>query len=177
MKTNFNPFPEIKTERLLLKQIVQTDAEALSALRSIDSVNQYIERAKTQSLEEAKAQIERLTQFLTGNTGITWTIELAPQPGLIGTICLFNFSAEHERAELGYELHPDYQGKGVMQEAVAAVIDYATKVMLAKEIEAVTHRDNAASLKLLQRFSFVRNESEEQRIGINELQVYILQIP
>lgn len=73
---------------------------------------------------------------------------------MIGTICLFSFSDENDNCEIGYELLPDFQGQGIMKEAVEKVIDYAFNTIKVQKIEAFFHRDNQSSLKLLEKFSF-----------------------
>ena len=55
---------------------------------------------------------------------------------LIGTNCLFNFTNDNLNAEIGYELLPDFQGKGIMQEATSKVIDFGIQHMGVNSIEA-----------------------------------------
>jgi ribosomal-protein-alanine N-acetyltransferase len=73
---------------------------------------------------------------------------------LVGTICLFSFSDENARCEIGYELLTNFQGQGIMKEAVEKVIDYAFNTIKVKKIEACLHRDNQRSINLLEKFSF-----------------------
>ena len=58
---------------------------------------------------------------------------------------------ESYRAELGYALHPDYHGKGIMQETMKEVLDYGFKIMKLHSVEANVNPENAASIKLLER--------------------------
>ena len=44
---------------------------------------------------------------------------------------------EHYRAEIGYALHPAYQGKGLMNEALNALLDYGFRVMKLHSVEAM----------------------------------------
>jgi ribosomal-protein-alanine N-acetyltransferase len=87
---------------------------------------------------------------------------------LIGTICLWNLSIEEERAEIGYELLPGYQGNGYMQEAVARVIRHGFETMQLKEIEACPRADNYSSVKLLVKNSFKRDVDADARISPEE---------
>ncbi|HLP51742.1 MAG TPA: GNAT family N-acetyltransferase [Chitinophagales bacterium] len=169
LNLNFTPFPVLTTERLLLRQLEAKDAPALSELRSIESMNLYVDRPKTLSIHDAETRIETLNNFLANNTGINWAVCLKDNPQLIGTACLFGFNNEHLSTELGYELHPDYQGKGIMVEAVTAVIDYAINSMQVQMLEAVIHPDNEKSLNLAHRFKFSRNRAAEERIGQADL--------
>jgi [ribosomal protein S5]-alanine N-acetyltransferase len=63
---------------------------------------------------------------------------------------------EHYRAEIGYALHPEHQGIGLMQEALNAVLDYGFTVMNLHSVEANVNPNNAASINLLQRNGFMR---------------------
>ncbi|GAB4014337.1 hypothetical protein GCM10028773_00700 [Spirosoma koreense] len=73
---------------------------------------------------------------------------------LIGSIGLFGFSGDKGNSEIGYALLPAYQGQGIMQEAVRAVISYAFATIHVQAIEATLHPANQRSIKLLEKFSF-----------------------
>jgi ribosomal-protein-alanine N-acetyltransferase len=91
---------------------------------------------------------------------------------LIGTICLWNFSADHTIAEIGYELEPAFQGKGLMSEAVQCVIDFGFNSLHLKALEAFTHKDNTSSMHVLLKNNFQLDpnrkdeENEDNRIYI-----------
>jgi ribosomal-protein-alanine N-acetyltransferase len=90
------------------------------------------------------------------NEGITWGIALKNHNVLIGTIGYWKIVKEHYRAEIGYLLHPEYQGKGLMQEAMSAVIDYGFNTMQLHSLEANVNPGNADSIKLLEKNNFLR---------------------
>jgi ribosomal-protein-alanine N-acetyltransferase len=98
-----------------------------------------------------------------------WAITLKGKDQLIGTVLLWNIIKQERKAEIGYELNPLYQGKGVMQEALDIVIQYGLKSMELKIIEAYTHKYNQRSIKLLQRKGFTRDMEAESRVGNSEL--------
>ena len=52
---------------------------------------------------------------------------------------------EHYRAEIGYALHPAFWKKGIMKEAILAVVDYGFNKMHLHSIEANINADNIAS--------------------------------
>ena len=67
-------------------------------------------------------------------------------------------------------LHQQFQGKGIMQEAVKLIISYAFNNMGFKKLYAWTHRKNTASLKLLEKNNFTRDANAEKlHAGSNEL--------
>ena len=157
LRLHFFPFPELTTERLLLKQITPDDAPALFELRSNKQVMQYIDRPLAQTIDNAMALIKLITDALHSNDAITWGIFLKEQPArLIGTIGFWRIQKEHCRAEIGYMLHPSLQGKGMMQEAMTKVLDYGFKTMNLHSVEANVNPSNEASIRLLERSGFVR---------------------
>ncbi|ANI88477.1 GNAT family acetyltransferase [Arachidicoccus ginsenosidimutans] len=157
---NFNPFPVLKTDRLTLRQLVSSDDNEIFALRSNETVNKYLGRKPAKSANDAKAFIQTIHENIQKNDSIYWAITLNGTDKLIGTICLFDFSEDNLKAETGYELLPDFQGKGIMQEAFSKVIDFAIQHVGLKSIEAYTHSENQHSIRLLEKFNFKKNSTE-----------------
>jgi ribosomal-protein-alanine N-acetyltransferase len=124
-------------------------------LRSDERVNKYLERGKSMNITGATDFIAKIDQNLAENRSGYWVICLAEDPKLIGTICLWNLKPEKDQVELGYELSPMYQGKGIMHEAVEKIISYAFEVMQAKVIAALIHPHNEPSRKVLERSGFL----------------------
>lgn len=151
---NFSPFPSLTTERLLLRQLMPEDANAIFSLRNNEAVNRYLYRPKTITLAEAAAFIDKIREGIANNESMYWVISLKEDHQLIGTICIWNIVIEKDTAEIGYELQPALQGKGIMQEALTAVIDFGFNKMELKNITALTVNENTASSKLLKRNNF-----------------------
>ena len=121
---NFTPFPVLNTERLTLRQLISSDDKEIFALRSDDNVNKYLDRKPSNSIDDARNFIQTINENIQRNDSIYWAITLNGTDKLIGTICLFDFSNDNLKAEIGYELLPGFQGKGIMQEATSQVIDF-----------------------------------------------------
>src|SRR5271169_4733940 len=121
---NFIPFPNLTTERLVLRQLIAEDETAIFKLRSDESIAKFLTRPLCKTIEEARAFITKINTGISNNEWLYWTLTLKNNNELIGTICLWNISREHARAEVGFELLPDFQGKGFMQEALTRVLDY-----------------------------------------------------
>lgn len=154
---NFSPFPEIKTKRLLLRRMTDADAPVLLFMRSHEKVMQFIGREKTKSLEEATAFVQKINASVDANESIMWAITLQEEPAtMIGTICYWNILKDHYRAEVGYMLHPDFWGKGIMKEALQATIDFGFNEMKLHSIEGHINPENAVSGIVLEKCGFVR---------------------
>jgi ribosomal-protein-alanine N-acetyltransferase len=156
LSVNFSPFPVLKTERLILRKTEMTDAPAMFVQRSDPQLMQYVDRKPCESIEEAAAFIRMITDNLDDNSGISWAITTHDSDEMIGSIAIWRIMKEHYRGEVGYVLLPEYQGKGIMHEALGAVIAYGFDVMKLHSLEANTNPNNTPSHKLLERNGFVR---------------------
>ena len=156
LRTNFHPFPELSTERLTLRRIVDADKDDLFLLRSDRGVMAYIDRPLAVTTEDAVKWIRVVDDTLLAGDGITWGISLKGQPALLGTIGLWRIVKEHYRAEIGYLLHPGYQRRGLTQEAMVKVLDYGFSVINLHSVEANVNPENEASCRLLEKNGFVR---------------------
>ena len=155
---SFNPFPELQTKRLVLRKLTLEDAPELFFLRSDQRVIQHLARKPAESVAVVKEFIQLIQANLEKGESILWAIALNTKPGeLIGTICFWNLQPENFRAEIGYVLHPDHWRKGLMKEAMIAVIDYGFQKMKLHSIEARLFAGNDASAFLLEKLSFTRD--------------------
>jgi [ribosomal protein S5]-alanine N-acetyltransferase len=151
----FSQFPLLITERLTLRQPVESDGPQMFLLRSDPGVNEYLDRKAPSTTEETLEFIQKVREYFSNETGIYWAITLTGSDQLIGTICLFDFSGETRKCEIGYELLPAYQGQGIMNEALQKVIAFSAEVMGMEIIDAVAHKDNRASARLLEKSGFI----------------------
>ncbi len=148
-------FPILITERLILRQLEIQDEEEIFFLRSDERVNKYLVAPIAQSVEEARAFINKINTSIINDEWAYWAITLKNNNKLIGTICFWNISIEENKAGIGYVLHPDFQGKGIMNEAIHKVIDYGFEKMKLRSIEAILDPGNLKSIELLKRNGFV----------------------
>jgi ribosomal-protein-alanine N-acetyltransferase len=170
---SLSPPPAFATSRLVLRGVSDSDVDALFALRSNPAVNTYLERPKTPSREDVRAFVEMLRREALPY----WVVLTRDGHAPIGTICLMNFSATDARAEIGFELHPDFQGKGLMREALAEVLRraFANGLLI---IEAWAHKENASSRRLLERQGFRRDQGAEagHKGGLEPMVIYTLHV-
>ena len=157
LSPNFTPFPELKTDRLLLRQLTLADAPGVQQLRSQEEVMKYINRPLTRTLEEAECWIRVILEALGRNDGISWCICLKEAPSEhVGSIGLWRIDKENYRAEIGYMLEPALQGKGLMYEALQKVLYYGFRELMLHSVEAQLDPRNAASAALLKKGGFVQ---------------------
>lgn len=166
---NSPSFPVLKTERLTLRQLLSSDDNEIFALRSDYNVNKYLGRTPSKSIDDARTFIETIHKNTQMNNSIYWAITLNDADQLIGTACLFDFSNDNLKAEIGYELLPDFHGKGIMQEATSKIIDFAFQDLGLNLLEAYTHRENEGSTSLLEKLNFKMHSAGDDNIIIFKL--------
>ncbi|MDZ4809110.1 MAG: GNAT family N-acetyltransferase [Bacteroidota bacterium] len=162
LNETFTPFPVLTTERLNLRQLVINDEQKIFTLRSDGEINKYLDRQISNTIDDARNFINKVNENINKSDSLYWAITLSDKNILVGTICLFGFSNENYKCEIGYKLLTSFQGQGIMKEAVEKVIDYAFNTIKVEKIEAFRHRDNQSSIKLLEKFSF-RNSNQPDK--------------
>ncbi|MFB6465517.1 GNAT family N-acetyltransferase [Cytobacillus sp. Hz8] len=147
-------FPVLETERLLLREILEDDAEVLFSILSRKDVTRYYGQEAFQNREQACTLVHLFQKNFNENRGIRWGIERKDTHQLIGTIGLNAFVPKHKRAEIGYEIHSDYWRKGYATEAIFEILSYGFNVLELNRIGAVVFLENQASNQLLKKLGF-----------------------
>ena len=153
LELNFEPFPVLETDRLVLRSISMDDAEDIFQLRTNEEAMKYINKPKLKSIDEVRELIKKMSDI---SMRIQWAITLKKEDRLIGTIGYHIIEKEHYRAEIGYMIHPQYWNSGLMTEALTKVIDYGFNDMKLHSIEAIINPDNEISRKILKKFKFIK---------------------
>ena len=146
--------PTLHTDRLILREITPEDAQSIFSYFSNDTVTQHYGMKTFERIEEAERLVVAFATSYKEKRGIRWAIERKSQQGLIGTIGFNLWSSAHRRAEVGYELHPDFWRKGYSLEALKAVVEFGFKELQLTRIGAVVYIENEASNQLLHKFGF-----------------------
>ncbi len=154
LNKTLSTFPILTTERFTLRQLLESDVQEIFLLRSNTIINRYLDRIPSETLKDALNFIINIKN----SKLLYWAIAHTNNGKLVGTICLFEFSDELHKCEIGYELLPDYQGHGIMNEVTKKVIEFAFNTLGLKTIDACTHKDNQSSTKLLQKLNFEKTE-------------------
>ena len=102
----------------------------------------YIPRPLVKTNEDALEHIAMIDAKIENNEGINWAITLKGNPKLIGFIGHYRIKPEHYRAEIGYMILPEYNGKGIVSEAVKEIVNYGFDVMKLHSIEAIIDPEN-----------------------------------
>ncbi len=155
---NFHPFPQLETNRLLLRELSMNDLDIMYRIRTDPQVLTYLNRDPDESIEATRKKIEEILNNQQNNDAIFWVICWKDDPAktMIGNIGYWKITKEHYRAEVGYILHPDQWNKGIMKEALDAIIDYGFDHMKLHSIVANINPTNKASGTVLEKCGFVQ---------------------
>ena len=136
----------IETARLTIRGYRADDFDAFFSWRSRDDVTRY-QDFDTQTREEAERSFSRAHERIhitNEGDGVVVALERREDARVIGDMVLFYDSALHDGAEIGWTLHPDYQGKGYATEAAQAMLRLAFETIGFHRVKAnlapATHR-------------------------------------
>ncbi|WP_334071167.1 MULTISPECIES: GNAT family N-acetyltransferase [Paenibacillus] len=147
-------FPQLETERFVLRKLTSEDARDLFHYFSNDEVTKYYDLDSFVELRQAEDLIQSWNRRFTEKRGFRWAITEKPNNKVIGTIGFHNWSKEHFKAEIGYELNPTYWGKGVMTEVLQETLRFGFEDLWLNRIEAFIDPDNIRSRYLLEKTGF-----------------------
>ena len=115
--------PELHTQRYLLQQIKPEDQAFIYQGLSDPQVIPYYGVHFT-SFEATAAQMEFYERLWRERSGCWWKI-VDKQTGIRVGACGMNaYQPQHEKAEIGYWLLPDFWKKGIMPEVLPVMIRY-----------------------------------------------------
>lgn len=151
-------FTEVRlhTPRLQLRPLVAADAESLLAIYADAGVSRYLSRPAWTSIEQAHASIARDAAAVPAGEYLRLGVLLQGQDRVIGDVSMFDFVPQCRRAEMGYSLAADCHGRGLMHEALTALVDFAFTTLDLNRIEADIDPRNTASARSLERLGFAR---------------------
>ena len=155
--------PTLETERLILRKMVLNDAEAVFAYASDSEVSRYTLWETHRSIEDSRAFLEFATQKYENGGEPDWGIVYRGNGCLVGACGLVNWEAEHARAEVGFVLSREYWGRGLMSEAVRAILRFGFERMNLNRIEARCIAENAASARVMEKAGMFYEGTLRQR--------------
>jgi [ribosomal protein S5]-alanine N-acetyltransferase len=150
------PLPEIKADRVKLRELTEVDVPSLYAVFSNPDVMRYWSSEPIATVDDARALLDEIHACSAAKTLFQWGVAMRDDDRVIGTCTLFHLDERNRRGEIGYALARDQWGKGLMQEALTALLDYVFGTLNLHRIEADVDPGNSASLRLLERLGFRR---------------------
>ncbi len=139
---------QIKTERLILKPYSEQDIGALIDLLTNPEVTSTFMVPEMESRSCAEELVKKLIVFSQPDDAKHLEYGIYLSEKLIGFIN--DCGVEGDEIEIGYVIHPQYQGRGYATEAVHAVIT-ELREMGFRKVTAGYFSENMASLRVMEK--------------------------
>lgn len=146
-------FPELHTERFILRQILAEDQAFIFQGLSDPLVIPYY-GVQYSSFEATAAQMDFYNQLWAEKKGCWWKIVERKTMQPVGACGMNAYQPLHEKAELGYWLLPAAWKKGIMVEVLPVVIRYIFQNWKIHRLEAVIEEGNESSRRLSEKLGF-----------------------
>jgi ribosomal-protein-alanine N-acetyltransferase len=151
-------FKELKTDRLLLRNLAKDDAAFLLKEFSNPKVNAHLfDTEPLSTIEEANRIIDFYLEE-EPRCQHRWILVLKDTGEAIGTCGFHRWHKENATVEMGYDLQPAYWNRGYMTEALSEILSFAKKQMQVKTIEAHIAEGNIASERIVKKLGFMKSD-------------------
>ncbi len=149
---NFLGTPEIETDRLILRRLELSEAQAmfdhwLSDARIADNRINPPHKSVSQTIE----RLEKIVNQYSSLEFCYWGIELKDSGELIGEIDLYDFDHSTGNCEVSYSIGYKWWNHGYGTEALRAAVEFGFKYMNVHKISAAHNTDNPASGRIMRK--------------------------
>jgi RimJ/RimL family protein N-acetyltransferase len=182
----------LRTERMVLRPLAASDADDVWEYQRLTDVLRYIpwpERNRDEAAEHTKLRAEMrrlqadgdavfLAMVLDGEPSLREVATGRPRPDrVIGDLMIRLGSLQHAQLEVGWVVHPDFQGRGLAGEGAGALLDLAFGRFAAHRVYAHLDARNAPSARLCERLGMRREATlleEEYDDGWQDTAAYAM---
>ena len=159
---------EIKTQRLVLRELKLDDAAAFSKLAGDYDISKMT-GSLPHPLPLYSAEFKIMTLRRQKQRGLAYPYAITIDGGeLIGVMDLFR-SASDAILEIGYWIGKPYWGQGLSTEAAKGIIDEAKETLGVKALLAGAFADNQGSLRVLEKLGFKPTGEEEMYFSMGRM--------
>ncbi|MEG2316089.1 MAG: GNAT family protein [Clostridia bacterium] len=160
----FSHLPSMCTQRLILRPVRMSDAQDLYEYSRDPEVARHVLWDAHASIHQTRAYVRYLLRQYRNAAPSTFVIALKNTGKVIGTIGFMWVQPDSRSAEVGYSLSRAYWNKGLMTEALHAVLEFGFTKLNLNRIEAQHECDNPASGHVMQKAGMSREGTLRQRI-------------
>ena len=152
-------FTTLETPRLRIRRFTLKDAGSMAAYRGLPAVARFQNWTRW-DVPDAEGLIAGMEDSEPGWPGWWFQValELKETGELVGDCGLHTLREDRPQGEIGYSLAPAHQGRGLMTEALTALLTYAFADLNMHRMIARVHLENERSQRLLARLG-VRREA------------------
>lgn len=150
---------KISMKNKMIRIIKAVTSERLVMFPLTDSeMQQVIKRESDDTLKQAYSEMLIGCRKNPENRAWSalWAMQLKSSNQIVGNLS-FKGLNEDGMVEIGYGIYPEYKGKGLMTEAVTAMVKWACNEPGISRVEAESEADNKASQQVLLKSGFLFN--------------------
>ena len=162
----FSKMPVLQTERLTLRKLTPRDAQDMFDYAHRADVTRYLTWSPHPDVRYSREYLEYLQGRYAGGMYYDWGVIDRSTGKMIGTCGFTSFNCTHDKAEIGYVLHPDYWGKGLAAEAVKKILDFGFEKLRLHRIEAKFMKENARSFRVMEKVGMTFEGYEREAMFI-----------
>ena len=152
----FESFPRLESTRLIFKEFEERDNQAMFDLRSNPKVMRYMDSYPYKTIQDAALSIQQNRVAFREKTSLNWAIFEKETKQFIGYFGFWRLFRQNCRAEIGYALHPNFWGKGYMDETLKIMLSFAFEQFGLHSISANVNPKNKSSIRLLEKNHFIQ---------------------
>ncbi len=161
---SYTYMPDLTTPRLLLRRLAMRDAPDIYHYSKDTEVARHVLWEAHRSIGDSRAYLRYMLRRYRNHEPASWGIEYAQTGEIIGTIGFMWIQSDNSAAEVGYSLSRDYWNRGLMTEALRAVIAHGFGSMNLNRIEAQHETTNPASGAVMRKCGMVHEGTLRQRL-------------
>ena len=150
----FVPYPNIETDRLLIRMVKRKDANDLYELCRRPETSQFSLWSPHESLAETKEFINYQIARYRKRECMFFCVEEKATGRVIGTCSYVSMDADYKIAEIGYSVLSDLWNKGFATEIADALTGYAFNRIGVQRVFARVLPQNTASHRVLYKLGF-----------------------
>lgn len=140
----------LKTQRLVLKQILDSDLNTLHRIFTDSYVRRYLCDGEIWSLQQVEEMLAENQKLFPDKKFGLWSIETNTEQEVIGVVGLWYFF-EEEQPQLVYALLPTATKKGYATEAATKILEYCFDELGYEYLVTSCDRPNIESQKVAER--------------------------
>ncbi|MBN8703389.1 MAG: GNAT family N-acetyltransferase [Bacteroidetes bacterium] len=148
----------VETDRLILREILPSDADGFFELDSDPDVHKYLGNKPVTSISQVKEVIQLVRQQYIDNGIGRWAVVEKCSNSFIGWAGLkYVREATNNHInyyDLGYRLIKKYWAKGFATESAIASLNYGFENLNLSDLYAIAHQENNASNRILSKVGF-----------------------
>ncbi len=145
----FSCLPRIETDRLILRPLKMSDAGDMYAYARDPEVSRYVLWDAHRSIWETRRFLHFARNQYRKGFPASFAVEWRESGRMIGTIGFMWVNPDYKSAEVGYSLSREYWNRGIMTEALSAILRFGFEVLKLNRIEAQYDIENPASGKVM----------------------------